>query len=184
MDHYILEKRQLSLSQHRSDILAQLEALKQPLKRIAVVESWVEEHEALKWRYRFLVLSGPSMLGKTQFALGLACRSRGLELNCSSGKEPDLRQYDPLDTDLVLFDEMPASAIIGQKKLMQCPPALVTLGTSGTNAFAYKVWVHQKLFVISTNTWHEDLKKMNKGERDWLVANSVLVDVTAPLWGR
>ena len=45
-----------------------------------------------------------------------------------TGHEPDLRGYDPTETDLILLDEMPASGILQQKKLMQCPPALVQLG--------------------------------------------------------
>ena len=101
-----------------------------------------------------------------------------------TGHEPDLRGYDPTEIDLILLDEMPASGILQQKKLMQCPPALVQLGTSATNAFSYKVWVHQKLIVISTNTWFEELAKLAPGDRDWLICNAVVVHVTEPLYVR
>ena len=63
------------------------------------------------------------MLGKTRFALSLVPAGRGLELNCVSGNEPELRGYDPTETDLILLDEMPAQGILRQKKLMQCPPS-------------------------------------------------------------
>ena len=63
-----------------------------------------------------------------------------------------------------------------------CPPTLVQLGTSATNAFSYKVWVHQKLFVVSTNTWFEELAWVSPGGRDWLNCNSVLLHVTEPLY--
>ena len=105
-------------------------------------------------------------------------------MNCVTGNEPDLRGYDPTETDLILLDKMPAKGILQQKKLMQCPPALVQLGTSATNAFSYKVWVHQKLIVISTNTWFGELAKLTPGDRDWLICNAVVVHVTVPLYVR
>ena len=122
------------------------------------------------------------MLGKTQYALSLAPAGRAMELNCASGKDPDLRGYDATKIDLILFDEMPAAAVLAQKKLMQCPPALVCLGNSATNAFTYHVWVHQKLFVISTNTWARDLARLAPADRNWLIVNSCLVEVEQPLW--
>ena len=149
---------------------------------IPAVDQWVKEHEEIKWRYKFLVLVGSSMMGKTRFALSLAPAGRSLELNCVTGNEPDLREYDATQVDLILLDEMPAWGVIRQKKLMQCPPALVQLGASATNAFSYKVWVHQKKFVVSSNTWFEELEEMVPGDRDWLNANSVIVSVQSPLW--
>ena len=99
-----------------------------------------------------------------------------------TGNEPDLRTYDATQIDLLLLDEMPAWGILKQKKLMQCPPALIQLGASATNACSYKVWVHQKLIVVSTNTWDEELEEMTKADRDWLYSNSVVVRVNGPLW--
>ena len=84
--------------------------------------------------------------------------------------------------DLILLDEMPAKGVLQQKKLMQCPPALLHLGTSATNAFAYKVWLHQKLVIVSTNNWFMELAEMPSGDRDWLESNAVVVSVTEPLW--
>ena len=172
----------MSLLRHHEVVQQQLNTLKRPFVSIPAVHSWIKDHKFMKWRYTFLVLQGGSMLGKTRYALSLVPDGRGLELNCISGNEPDLRAYDPTGTDLILFDEMPASAILAHKKLMQCPPAMVSLGTSATNAFAYKVWVHQKLFVISTNTWFEDLEDLSSAYREWLEKNAVVLRVTEPLW--
>ena len=99
-----------------------------------------------------------------------------------TGNEPDLRGYDPTEIDLILLDEMPATGILKQKKLLQCPPALIQLGTSATNAFAYQVWVHQKLMIVSSNTWFEELLQLSEADREWLTANSVVIHVIAPLW--
>ena len=182
MDKYVEERRSLSLLRHQDEVQRQLNALKRPFVTIPEVSQWLDEHKLVRWRYRFLVLQGKSMLGKTRYSMSLVPDGRALELNCISGNEPDLRAYDPTETDLILFDEMPASAILGQKKLMQWPPAMVSLGTSATNAFAYKVWVHQKLFVVSTNTWYDDLEDLQESDREWLEKNALVIHVTEPLW--
>ena len=59
---------------------------------------------------------------------------------------------------------------------------MIALGTSATNAFAYQVWVHQKLFVVSTNTWEDEMCQLPLADREWLEQNSVRVNVTEPLW--
>ena len=182
MDQYVRERRNMALESHQDKVLKQLHAMARPFKSISAVDQWVKDHEELRWRYKFLVLVGSSMLGKTRFAMSLAPVGRSLELNCVTGNEPDLRTYDATQVDLILLDEMPAHGILRQKKLMQCPPALIQLGASATNAFSYKVWVHQKMIVISTNTWCEELAEMSPGDRDWLTSNSVVVVVRTPLW--
>ena len=116
VDKYIHERRMLSLQRHQHDVVAQLNTLTRPFVHIPAVQEWIAEHRRLQWRYKFLILNGASMLGKTRYALGLVPPGRGLELNCIAGNEPDLRGYDPTETDLILFDEMPAAAILGQKK--------------------------------------------------------------------
>ena len=182
MDAYVEEIRRISLDRHISSVVEQLQLLQRPFHVLPIVQKWVEDHQALRWRYKFLVLHGPSMMGKTRYALSLAPAGRSLELNCVSGNEPDLRGYDPMGIDLILLDEMPAKGVLQQKKLMQCPPALLHLGTSATNAFAYKVWLHQKLVIVSTNNWFMELAEMPSGDRDWLESNAVVVSVTEPLW--
>ena len=95
-----------------------------------------------------------------------------------------MSEYDPTEMDLILLDEMPTAGILKQKKLMQCPPALVQLGTSATNAFSYQVLVHQKLAVICTNTWFEELVKLGECDSNWVLSNSVVGYVTELLYVR
>ena len=182
LDQYVREKRNMALEKHQSEVIQQLQLMSRPFVSIPNVNQWVKEHREMRWRYKLLVLVGTSMMGKTRYALSLAPVGRCLELNCVTGNEPDLREYDATQVDLILLDEMPAYGIIRQKKLMQCPPALVQLGASATNAFSYKVWVHQKMIVVSTNTWFEELEEMAPGDRDWLCTNSVVISVQSPLW--
>ena len=122
MDQYVREKRNMALQKHQTTVLQKLQATVRPFLTIPAVNSWVADHQVLRWRYKFLVLVGSSMLGKTRFALSLAPVGRSLELNCVTGNEPDLREYDATQVDLILLDEMPAWGTIRQKKLMQCPP--------------------------------------------------------------
>ena len=53
--------------------------------------SWEQFSGRALHRYKFLVLAGPSRLGKTVFARSLSqTPERLLEVNCAAGKEPDL----------------------------------------------------------------------------------------------
>jgi hypothetical protein len=157
-----------------------------PCKTFPEVQDWLEQYEAIRPRYKFLVLTGASGLGKTMFARTLAApKKQTLELNCASDNEPDLRAYSLSDHDVVIFDEISAHAILKQKKLFQCSNSIIELGCSTTNCHAYTVLVHRKKFVIATNTWNQELEGMSKSrgcDADWLRANSVVLYVTEPMW--
>ena len=133
-------------------------------------------------RYKFLVPNGESGLGKTQFALSLVPTGRGLELNMAATNTPDLKQYDAVLHDLILFDEMKAQDVLLHKKLFQAPASMLSMGNSATNCHAYTRWLHQKLLVVSTNRWDIEMAEMRSVDADWLKANSVVIHVVAPLW--
>ena len=107
---------------------------------------------------------------------------RALELNMCSAPEPDLREYNPNEHDLILFDECSPKQVLRQKKLFQCPPVPVKLAASTTSCFSYSVFVHRKLFVIATNIWRGQIETMPREDANWLDANSVFYEVTEPLW--
>ena len=44
-------------------VRAQLEAMKRPFNEIPIVQLWASHYEVLRWRYKFLVLEGPSCYG-------------------------------------------------------------------------------------------------------------------------
>ena len=160
----------------------ELERTEQPFKKFPEIETWKEEHAVARPRYRFLVLVGPSGLGKTQFAKSLVQKGRSLELNMASAPEPNLKEYDHDQHDLILFDECAAEKVLVQKKLFQAPLSPVALGQSSTGCFAYNVWVHAKLLVVASNVWHHEVHELRKADADWLAVNSVVLDVTEPLW--
>ena len=61
----------------------------------------------------FLVLDGPSGLGKTQFSMSLSPRS--LEVTCSNCEEPDLREFKSGTTELVVLDEAKCTLVVNCK---------------------------------------------------------------------
>ena len=162
----------------RSALLAETK----PFHRIEAIEKWKEDHRAIKMRYKFLVLVGPSGLGKTQYAKSLVPEGRSLELNMAAAPEPDLKDYDPELHDLILFDECPAQIILRQKKVFQAPAVKVALAASVTGCYAYSVWLHQKMLVVCSNVWHHELRLLPAEDRDWLLSNSVVYTADKPLW--
>ena len=95
--------------------------------------------------------------------------------------QPDLREFDPLVHEVLLFDEVHPQQVVAQKKLFQAPAVPVTLGQSPTNTLTYSVWVFQKKLVCCTNVWEEGLDKMSHEDVLWLQANSVVVHVGSKL---
>ena len=171
-----------NLQQHIDKIQTQLASESKPFLRIESIERWKEDHVAVKPRYKFLVLVGPSGLGKTQYAKSLVENGRALELNMAAAPEPDLKEYHHDAHDLVLFDECPAKVILRQKKLFQAPAAKVSLAASATGCYSYSVWVHQKLLVVCSNVWHHELRSLPHEDVEWLVSNSLVYSVDRPLW--
>jgi len=180
LDKWEQEHENARLQGRIADIMAELNADKKPFRRIPEVEEWLAQYTKNRMRYRFLVLEGPSGLGKTQFSLSLSPGS--MEVTCSNCDEPDLREFKPMQHDLILLDEATTTLVLKCKKLMQAGAAWVSLGSSSTNMYAYKIWAHKVRFIVSTNTWSHELTRCAAADRDWLVANCVHVRVSAPLF--
>ena len=127
---------------------------------------------------------GESGTGKTQWGRNMyGDPSRVLEVNCASCPEPDLREFRVFYHKGILFDEASCAMVLRQKKLFQAPAVPVTLGCSTTNCHAYSVFVSGIGLMIASNTWMAELDQLACDEdRKWLMANSILVQVTSPLY--
>jgi len=180
LDKWQQEHDNQQLQGHIILMTAKLNALKRPFRKIPAVDAWLADFEVDALRYRFLVLEGPSGLGKTQYSMSLSPCS--MEVTCSNCDEPDLRDFKPMTHNLVLLDEAKTSLVLNCKKMMQAGAAWVSLGSSSTNMYSYKVWAHKVRFVVSSNTWTYELQQCAAADRDWLVANSVHVRVSTPLY--
>ena len=154
----------------------ELATVRRPWKPNCVVDAWLSEMSKLESRRRFLVLSGDSRVGKSEYALSLVPRGQALRLNCMNVKFPPLREYDDEVHKLIVFDEASVSLVLDNRLLFQAPNDHVQVGTSPTNRDVYSVYLHYCHCVVTSNTWKrqmEILKKENYEDWHWLNKNSV-----------
>ena len=129
-----LEQRTTYTDQKKHTIEIALKGSLKPFKRYPAVQQFLAQYRKIRSRYKFLVLEGRSGTGKTYFAKWMCGDpSTTLECNCACTPEPDLRDFDTLFHQLILFDEAAPTMVIRQKKLFQSPPSNVLLGSSATN---------------------------------------------------
>ena len=153
-----------------------------PLRVVPAVVAWQRQFAEHAWRYKFLVLDGPSCTGKSIFARGQSPEGRSLLVDCSNASVPDMAAFNPAAHDVVVFDEATASLVLKHKKLFQAPPETVVLGSSATNCFVQRLMVYRKKLIVCSNHWSRELQKQDPEDRAWLEHNAVTVRVTEPLW--
>ena len=147
------------------------------------VQDFLQQFQQPLHRYKFLVLAGPSRVGKTAFARSLCEDGKEvLEINCASGDEPNMRAYRLRVHGLILFDEIVAGQVAQQRKLFQAQSAPVQLGCSATNCHSYDVFVWRKRLVLSSNNWHSSLSALSAADQEWIQANSIVLDVVEAMW--
>ena len=141
------------------------------------IEPWLAQYKGLaKERCQFLGLVGPSRTGKTCLARQLVCPpTETLELNCATGAEPDLRPFTRSSHKAILFDEATPKLVLAQKKLFQAQPAWVQLAATTTSCHGYKVMLGRVPLIIASNTWVELCEELSPADREWIMANQVLV---------
>ena len=162
--------------------LQYISAHARPFVTIPCIVSWIQSFSVIKDRYPFLVLDGPSCVGKTRFASALVPHEKSYYCDCSNDNPPDLRDFTVVDHDLIILDELSGQAAIKYKKLLQASSDWCKLGCSPTQQHTYDVFVGGVRIVVATNTWTEDLKRMPTVDAAWLIKNSVYVRVDHPLW--
>ena len=165
------------------DTLAELRARTLPCRKVPAVLDWLATYQDCRFRYKFLVLDGPSCTGKTVFARSLSPDpDRFLEVDCAGTTDPDLKDWKNLYHEFVLFDEASCETVLRYKKLFQASASWTVCGSSRTNVHAYKIWAHRVRLIIASNRWMDDLRKLSVEDAMWLHANSVYVPVTEPLF--
>lgn len=161
-----------------------LEAERKAFRKVPLVDEWLASFGVCRPRYKFLVLEGPSMVGKTHFARSLSpSGTHGvLEVDCAGKEHPDLRDFDQGKHDTVIFDECSASAVLLNKKLFQASAAMVSLGASATNMHCYHIWAHGLRLIVTSNRWSMEIRALPADDHGWLVANAVHLVVAEPLF--
>ena len=148
-----------------------------------MIETWRKENtKPMMRRKKILVLAGPTGTGKTEFVKAMFGPDRVLELNAAGMLYPCLRSFDGELHLCILWDEAEAALISNNRKLFQCPACFVELGFSPGGHLTYSVMVNKAVMVVCSNRWEEQLQKLDEGDRDWIVGNSVVYHVNEPLW--
>ena len=176
MEKLQLEQTNASMQKEITRVQNVLASRRRPFWKVPAVTEWLNTFRETRCRYPFLVLEGPSMRGKTQFAKALApSEDMVLEVDCAGKTHPDLRLLRPDKHRFVLFDELAPNVVIEHKKLFQAGPSYVTLGSSVTNMYSFSVWSHALRLIVCSNKWTMELDNMTAVDADWIRANSVYV---------
>ena len=177
---------QESIALELGDIIAAkekiLEKSRTPFRELPEVSALLKDLQECRDRRKFLVLDGPSRMGKTMYVKSLFGKDKTLELNCSGEEDPQMQGYKHTQHKCVLFDEAAPEMISKYRKLFQCPNAVVQMAQSKTGCFSYPVYVNDALLVICCNHWKEQLARMASSCTKWIEANQVLISVTEPLF--
>ena len=131
-------------------------------------------------RFSFLVLSGPSKTGKTQFAKSLFGTGATLVLGCQNA-EPNVRRFSRATYKAVVFDEITPQCVARNKVLFQAGVEGVDCAQSRTSIYSYWRFLYAAPLILCTNEWLEDLParelEENKKAWDWIRANQFHVHV-------
>jgi hypothetical protein len=171
----------------RAVILAKIHSNSKPYRDLPEVIAWATQYDPDNPldRYKFLVLEGPSSIGKTRFVQGALVDKpeKALILDCSDAVVPALKSnFSRQKHTLVMFDEAHASMIIRCKKLFQASINPVSYGSSPTNAFVHTVWLHGIKLVVASNVWSEEVLSLAAADRQWIQSNSVHIKTDRPLF--
>lgn len=185
-DLQVLEEEQARCQAEAASrrVLSALNDMAKPFHCLPEVEEWKKQFEGEAFRFKFLVLEGPSRIGKTVFArMTLTPPGREFyELNCAGEADLNLRGLQPLRHGLVIFDEISPVQVIRQKKVFQAGPTEIQLGQSSTSVFGYSKWLYKMRMVCCSNVWSSVLRHLPHDDHDWLVKNSVHIIRNEPLF--
>ena len=160
-----------------------------PFKWIPEVSLWklqyARNHVMGLWgktnRFKYLVLTGPSSLGKTAFAKSLFGIDSTFVVPCQGVEKPDLQEFKRYEHPCIIFDEVTSHLIASNKAVFQANTDVVLLGQSPTGNFVYRRFLYGTAMICCTNTWMEGVERGSRDE-EWLLTNSIVVDCTERLW--
>ena len=161
-----------------------LEGVLQQFIEFPAIENWKLQYHPDVWgsvtRFKFLVLWGPSRMGKTEMAKSLFGSNYTFIANCQGVDEPNMQTFNPQLHRCILFDEATPEMIMKNKVLFQAGPSGVTLQESPTQMCARWIFLYQNPMIVCTNTWKHDEEW--QGEFEWLRCNSVSIHITSPVF--
>jgi hypothetical protein len=168
VEFIIPRHREMQQQREQLEVERCIRASQRGFRVIPEVETRKQQYDQVSPRCKFLVLDGPSRMGKTRYTLSFV------------NEEAVLSRRD--EHQVILFDEAHASMVVRCKKLFQASSDVVQMATSATNMRSYQVWAHRVRMVVATNRWRHELHLLEEADRLWLMASSVDVVVDTPLF--
>lgn len=175
------KERHDALAAEIEKVQAQLRAKQRPFRGHPGINEFLEQfsgrHLGELSRFRFLVLVGPSVQGKTSKGMSL---HPGATLKvccggCPEGALPSLQAFDRSVHKAILFDEIRPDQVLKHREVFQANQYVQTLGQSACNAYNYQIWVYGIAFILCANAWDLRSDKLSPEDREWITANSIEV---------
>ena len=124
------EREKLAVARLISQRAKEIAKTRKAFKAIPSVDKWVRDLAVPVDRRKFLMLQGPSQLGKTAYAFSLVDQGAALEVNCAGVEYPPLRAFSRAKHRLILFDEASTGMVLKNRRLFQGPNTPVCVGSS------------------------------------------------------
>ena len=156
-----------------------------PFRVLSEVEEWKKNaHElyGIEGRFKFLVLNGPSQVGKTRFAQSLYGASSTLVVSCQNVQVPNLRPYRRYEHKCIIYDEGSSKMVVNNKAIFQSNCDFVGLGQSVCNQHFYEIFLYGTPQVVCCNDWMKDIHERDEEAINWLNANAIVLQVTEKLY--
>ena len=183
LDCWHLSMPELLLEEHVLNVEKRIRTRLANFPLVPEIDAWLHSAQVPEQtRKRFLVLTGPLRMGKTQYVRSLFDVGRVLELNCAGLKHVCLQEFRPSNHSCILWDECSPSLVAANRKLFQHPACWVDMGHSPTGQHVVKVWLNDAVSIIASNGWEDDLRRMPHGDSQWVLQISFVYHVVRPLW--
>ena len=179
----------IEIEREKAIIDAMLARAFKPSRFIEEVDLWLLQYSrdgpfsiwGVESRFKFLVLTGPSSLGKTQFAKKLFGEKRTLTVGCQNVKAPFLKDFNRKEHKAIIFDEVSSNCIHDNKAIFQANNDVVLLGQTPSAEYIYRVFLYGVAMVCCCNDWMEGIDRGSAAE-EWLLTNSIVYDCTKKMW--
>jgi len=158
----------ITAEHHNEARRKRLKASFSPFKTFKLADAYRSQFQYETTRYKFLVITGPSLMGKTQLAKSwfLSPFVHSDHINWDG--------YNPDEHDAVIFDDIPdIYELIKTNHTMFQSSGVVTVNTSKTNCYSQKVDLTAMPIVVVSNFYDHDI---------WLKANSAHLEISEPTW--
>ena len=179
----VLEREAARRDLRKEWLRINLEMPKCPFKVIPEVQEWMQGLQDKLYkvgRFPFLVLTGPSQVGKTRYAQALYGVEASLLISCQNVTVPNLRAYDRQRHKAIIYDEGSSKMVVQNKAVFQSNQDTIGLGQSACNQHYYEVLLYGTAQIICCNDWLNDITE--DSDKEWLASNSKVVEVWEKLY--